>query len=703
MKLQSLLAFILVVLMIFVGTFAGVKISNSQPPSSDQFTVALWHFDEGTGVFAYDATGINNGTIVGASWVSGMYGTALSFDGVNDNVRVLDDVSLHVQELTIEAWVKIGTGRQIIVKKLLDTSWGSYILRIDDTNKLEFTVQRKINQTNAITPVWKTVNTLTSNVWYHLMATFKKQNYDSTDGKIYINGTEQTTTFTANGYASGFTIEYSPGTLYIGGQPGLQPFLEGIIDEVRISNIARTPMYGPTASFTYTPEIVYANETVTFNATFSLPGWNGTSTSPIVSYEWNFGDTHLGTGMIVNHTYSSANQYNVTLIVTDEQGINNTAWEILDVLSPPLGPIFRITPQSYSAYRPKETFVMNVSIVDIADLYGWEFKLYYTSMVLNATSLAEGPFLASLGSTYFHVITFTDTFNATHGLIHATCTLTEPGSGVDGNGTLATLTFKTKSPGDTLLYFQDTIVIDSNDNPISHTTQHGIVHFQIVMDVYTQKGGIGPGEPSDAFSPQSTIILYGRVVYNKAPIPNFPVQFALYDPLGNPTLRTATTNQDGLATSSIITSATWLHGNYTLIAATEIQQRTFNDTASLRFGWTVNILQVTCCDNAGNPQSSFGRDKLMYLNITLDCIALGQQPLVLLIDLTDEIGDRIGYQWIRFMIPTGKSGMIIGLRVPPWSIPGTAQLRVDAYSSLPWSGGTIYCPGKTLSFIIKSG
>jgi hypothetical protein len=92
--------------------------------------------------------------------------------------------------------------------------------------------------------------------------------------------------------------------------------------------------------------------------------------------------------------------------------------------------------------------------------------------------LAEGPFLATAGSTYLYVNTFTDTYNTTHGLIHAACTLIGPGPGADGNGTLATLTFKTKNPGDTPLTLQDTIIIDSNETPIPHTTHHATIHVR---------------------------------------------------------------------------------------------------------------------------------------------------------------------------------------------------------------------------------
>ena len=51
--------------------------------------VGYWSFDEGEGSTAYDYSGHgNHGTIYGAQWVTGVAGTALSFDGSDDYVDV---------------------------------------------------------------------------------------------------------------------------------------------------------------------------------------------------------------------------------------------------------------------------------------------------------------------------------------------------------------------------------------------------------------------------------------------------------------------------------------------------------------------------------------------------------------------------------------------------------------------------------------
>jgi len=73
--------------------------------------VGLWHFDESEGTTASDSSGNGiHGTLTNMSppdcWVSGMFGNALSFDGVNDYVDCGSSSSLDfTTNVTIEAWV----------------------------------------------------------------------------------------------------------------------------------------------------------------------------------------------------------------------------------------------------------------------------------------------------------------------------------------------------------------------------------------------------------------------------------------------------------------------------------------------------------------------------------------------------------------------------------------------------------------------
>ncbi|NIR14818.1 MAG: PKD domain-containing protein, partial [Gammaproteobacteria bacterium] len=77
-----------------------------------------------------------------------------------------------------------------------------------------------------------------------------------------------------------------------------------------------------------------ANRTVTFDASNSTPGWNGTHHPPIVNYTWDFGNgnTTKVTKPEIEHTYSQAGNYTVTLTVTDAANQTGTISYIIEVL-----------------------------------------------------------------------------------------------------------------------------------------------------------------------------------------------------------------------------------------------------------------------------------------------------------------------------------------------------------------------------------
>jgi len=90
------------------------------------------------------------------------------------------------------------------------------------------------------------------------------------------------------------------------------------------------PNQPPTASFTFSPKNPLVNEEITFDAS--------ASTDPdgsIVSYEWDFGDGNITktTEEKINHSYSEAGNYNVTLTVKDDKGATNSTAKVITVYS----------------------------------------------------------------------------------------------------------------------------------------------------------------------------------------------------------------------------------------------------------------------------------------------------------------------------------------------------------------------------------
>lgn len=106
----------------FNGTIDGIRISNVSKSTSEinQYwssntdfgleanTFALWKFDEGTGATITSLTGSYTGNLVGTpQWVTGKFGNALSFDGVNDYGFV--NLNLPTSNVTYETWVKFNS------------------------------------------------------------------------------------------------------------------------------------------------------------------------------------------------------------------------------------------------------------------------------------------------------------------------------------------------------------------------------------------------------------------------------------------------------------------------------------------------------------------------------------------------------------------------------------------------------------------
>jgi hypothetical protein len=112
------------------------------------------------------------------------------------------------------------------------------------------------------------------------------------------------------------------------------------------------------------------------------------------------------------------------------------AWSALIVLlAMPLGSVTKagaestrvfLDPTNQTISAAGDSFAVNVSIADVSNLYGYQFKLYYESAIMNGTGQpTEGSFLSSGGGqTFFDTATFTDHYNSTYGAVWITGTLT---------------------------------------------------------------------------------------------------------------------------------------------------------------------------------------------------------------------------------------------------------------------------------------
>lgn len=206
-----------------------VTVNNTAPPPPDpNGLVAAYSFDEGSGSTVADAsTAANNGAISGATWTTqGKFGSALSFDGVNDWVTVNDAASLDLTiGMTLEAWVyptSVSGKRDIFLKE------GTGV----DIYNLYASNWRGSPESNVFVGGSNRTTegaALAANVWTHIAGT-----YNGTILRLFLNGVE-----VASSTVSG-SISTSSGPLRIGGNSIWGEFFEGWIDNVRIYNRALT-------------------------------------------------------------------------------------------------------------------------------------------------------------------------------------------------------------------------------------------------------------------------------------------------------------------------------------------------------------------------------------------------------------------------------------------------------------------------------
>ena len=190
--------------------------------------VAYWSMDENSGSVANDSQNNLDGTINGADWTPGKYGSALNF--YYDSVDVGNRSKLqNFSQLTIATWIywtgatKAPTNYDFLVGKE-----GVYKIDIDQ-NRIRFLTNNdwtgSILTTNA---------QLSNNSWYHIAAV-----YDGTEKRIYINGVEDLNTVATSGDIGSSIYSFT-----MGAQPNsagsYEDCFRGKLDDVRIYNQALT-------------------------------------------------------------------------------------------------------------------------------------------------------------------------------------------------------------------------------------------------------------------------------------------------------------------------------------------------------------------------------------------------------------------------------------------------------------------------------
>jgi len=169
--------------------------------------------------------------------------------------------------------------------------------------------------------------------------------------------------------------------------------------ETSYSSDVVTILGDPVADFTYSPDNPVINETVTFDATLSTA--NG---GAAVNYDWDFGDGHTDSGVVVTHVYDSYGVFTATLNVTDIEDLWDAESRTVTVESVPVAN-FTYSPETpyvgeTVTFDAQVSYDLDGSIVE----YSWDFGDG------NITSTADQVITHVYGTedAYFVELTVTD-------------------------------------------------------------------------------------------------------------------------------------------------------------------------------------------------------------------------------------------------------------------------------------------------------
>ncbi|MEJ2593830.1 MAG: LamG domain-containing protein [bacterium] len=149
------------------------------PPESETGDKAYWKFDEGSGNTTLDhSTNTNNGNLINnPAWVTGVSGTALDLDGIEDYLDCGTDGSMDIGtgDFTLSAWINMGSDQEVyptIVAKGAGSNTSAGYWFIATGNKLSLLFS---NGSSRITLNSSSVGYADNN-WHHVAASIDRSN-----------------------------------------------------------------------------------------------------------------------------------------------------------------------------------------------------------------------------------------------------------------------------------------------------------------------------------------------------------------------------------------------------------------------------------------------------------------------------------------------------------------------------------------------
>jgi len=217
----------LFVMLLCMSRLARAQVDLSQPFTLDKDTISLFHLDDVAGGQVQDAAGGKPGSATDAVPTIGRFGGALSCIGMGGWIDVTGLSGAAPQSgITVECWAKFRAraGGDIICRNQ------SYMIRISGTVQAYFSIDGS----------WRTVTGATAlpvGRWTHVAITYDRA---SKEVRIYIDGVLDVAKV-PDGITAG-DLDAGSSVLRLGSNTWNAPssVLDGKLDEVRVSSVART-------------------------------------------------------------------------------------------------------------------------------------------------------------------------------------------------------------------------------------------------------------------------------------------------------------------------------------------------------------------------------------------------------------------------------------------------------------------------------
>src|SRR3989344_4528986 len=276
--------------------------------------VAYYTFDEGSGTTAGDSSGNNNGTLTnGPMWVSGtdakIGSGAVSFDGVNDYVKIGSTNATNLSQKSVFMWVYHRSNK---VSDVFDG--GYWTSPYGDLFQVDTVANRfDINVKNSAATVVNCFMTGASPVgsWQYIGYT-----YDGSNVRCYANGTQVGSNHPLTGTLAGTAYQWTLGSRNAGNANSLVN-----LDDVRIYNRA---LSAQEISDLYALGSVTPSPSTNQSPTVSA-GSNQTITLPqIATLTGTASDDGLPTGSTLTNTWSKLSGSG-TVTFTNPNSLTTTA------------------------------------------------------------------------------------------------------------------------------------------------------------------------------------------------------------------------------------------------------------------------------------------------------------------------------------------------------------------------------------------